>query len=848
VRQSSPIYAHDLRPIQWNDVGADDSAWFATRPRSAVRDFFDVCEQSPDALEASVWALERAGGSLAAGGVEQQVAAAREVMRQARDGDWQPLERHLAVEGARYARSGLPLSVWYGIANRFHDKVVARAVETYSADAARLTEVLLMFSEYLERALSIIAAEYYAAKDNRERALSVRHSRVIDAAPDPVIEIDEHGWVTEWNAAAELTFGYTRDAAVGQPLTALIVPERLHAQHDAGVAHMLATSEQRVHGKRRRLTARRSDGSELQVELTLVAAGRLDGSRGIIGYLRDLSDQQHAEESSAVRDHALEQAAFGIVMTNPATREILNVNPAYARLLGYEPSELIGSTGHRLVPRGEPRIAEIQQRLDEQRHHTYEVRLTRKDGSTVSVLASTSTVETRSGAAIRISSVIDNSQRDVLEQERAVAKHVLERSAARLEILSNTGHEFAAASGDIEMLLGRVARRLAEVIGDGCTIRLVSRDGEWLEPTTTFHHPDPDIRAEIGPIFASSRDPISSGISGKVARTGIGELLPVTDTQTVVRLAAPAFQSVLSRIGVSSVLVIPLRSRGKTVGVIGFVRNRPGNPYTVDDQHLAQDLADRAGLAIDNATLVATLEQRVTERTAALEAANDELEAFSYSVSHDLRTPLRAVDGFSRLLMSDYREVFDDRAQHYMTRIRTATQRMASLIDDLLNLAQITRGSLDLSIQDLSALATDVVSELQKRDPARTIPVHIAPAVIARVDPNLVRAMFENLFGNAWKFTAKHDGAEIWFGVDAGIFYVRDTGAGFDMAFVEKLFRPFQRLHAVKEYEGSGIGLATVHRIVARHGGQIWAEAAVGKGATFYFTLGSQGDSHGRTA
>jgi signal transduction histidine kinase len=168
---------------------------------------------------------------------------------------------------------------------------------------------------------------------------------------------------------------------------------------------------------------------------------------------------------------------------------------------------------------------------------------------------------------------------------------------------------------------------------------------------------------------------------------------------------------------------------------------------------------------------------------------------------------------------------------------------MAQLIDDLLDLGRIARASLTATSVDLSALAGDVLAEIQKHEPDRTVGVHIEAGLLARGDARLVRILLENLLCNAWKFTARQPAAEIHVGAEAGAFYVRDTGAGFDMAYVEKLFLPFQRLHADREYEGTGIGLATVHRIVTRHGGRIWADAALGRGATFFFTLG---DSHDR--
>ena len=774
------------------------------------------------------------------GGVERLVEDADAWLRCAFLGDWRPLEHNLRGLGLRYARMGLALSAWFGIVKLFSNAITARAVASHAAEPGRLAAALFVLGEFTEHALTALADGYTTARQQREHEVKVRHSRVIDAALDAVVEIDEDDTITEFNPGAEQMFGLRKAAVLGRSFTTALLPARLHDRHRAELARML--SDGPIHVARRvERTALRADGSELVVELTLVVTDRPDGGRSFVAFMRDLTEHKRAEESTALHTHALEQAQFGIVVSDPATLEIKSVNPAYTRLVGYTAAELLGSTKINLIAEDSlPAMGEIATTLRDRGSHTYELRLRRKDGTSVPVLASSSTIKTASGSAMRISTVIDLSQRDALERARAGAMDALARSAARLAVVSETGQQFAAASGDIELVLGLVARRLGEILGEGCAVRLISEDGGWLEPSTSFYHEDPALRALAGEVLGSARQRIGDGLAGMVAATGEPILIPQIETERFLSLTAPVFRELFQRVGVASALAVPLRSHGRTIGVVSLLRSAPGRPYTVDDQRLAQDLADRAGLAIDNAVLVATLEQRVGERTAALEAANRDLEAFSYSVSHDLRTPLRAIDGFSRILVADYDDRLDDRARHYLQRIRTGTQRMAALIDDLLNLARITRTPLSIGALDVSALAAEVVAELRKREPERAVAVHIAPGLTARADARMLRIVLENLFGNAWKFTANHAGAEIWFGAEAGTFHVRDTGAGFDMAYAQKLFLPFQRLHAVKEYEGTGIGLATVSRIVGHHGGRIWAEAAVDAGATFWFTLGER--------
>jgi signal transduction histidine kinase len=253
-----------------------------------------------------------------------------------------------------------------------------------------------------------------------------------------------------------------------------------------------------------------------------------------------------------------------------------------------------------------------------------------------------------------------------------------------------------------------------------------------------------------------------------------------------------------------------------------------------------------------------TLELRVQERTAALTLANKELEAFSYSVSHDLRAPLRSIDGFSKILLERYSPALDERGQDYLHRVRAAAQRMGQLIDDMLGLSRIGRAEMRREPVALSALAAEIMGELREREPERTVEAVIQPDIVAVGDPELLRIVLTNLLGNAWKFSREREIARIEFGVmerdHQQVYYIRDNGAGFDMTYVDKLFSPFQRLHTEVEFSGTGIGLAIVQRIVHRHGGTAWAESIVGQGATFYFTLtpeggtnhGDAGDSPGR--
>ncbi len=237
------------------------------------------------------------------------------------------------------------------------------------------------------------------------------------------------------------------------------------------------------------------------------------------------------------------------------------------------------------------------------------------------------------------------------------------------------------------------------------------------------------------------------------------------------------------------------------------------------------------------------LEQRVEERTRQLMAANRELETFSYSVSHDLRGPLEIINGFSHILLTEHGGRLDAGAREYVQQINAATQRMAELIDDLLNLSRVSTTSMHRENVDLSEMARSIADQLRRREPSRNVDFVIQNCPVVKGDSRLLRIVMENLLRNAWKYTSHRQQARIEIGCEQRLgqtaFFLRDNGAGFDPALADRLFKPFQRLHATSEFPGTGIGLATVQRIISRHGGEVWAEGAVNQGATFYFTLGS---------
>ena len=389
--------------------------------------------------------------------------------------------------------------------------------------------------------------------------------------------------------------------------------------------------------------------------------------------------------------------------------------------------------------------------------------------------------------------------------------------------------EQLASAADMDTVLDLITVKATELLGSHGSAMMRFDEARDLLVTASAHNIAPELFERI-----TARPGV--GLTGRAFQ----ERRPMwtRNAPTDESLNPPEGDAAraVEEVGVGAVLAVPVIVRDEAYGALNVFY--PGtHDFSDDEVRLLQTLADSAAVAIGNARFI----EEIQQRTAELDATNQELEAFSYSVSHDQRAPLRGIDGFSQALLNEYSDVLDEQAQHYLERVRTGSQRMGQLIDDLLALSQVTRGEMRRENVDLSELARTIVTGLQERDPERQVEFVIQDGVVLNGDTRLLRVALENLLGNAWKYTGKKQEARIEFGLteDDGkrTCFIRDDGSGFDMAYADRLFGAFQRLHDASEFEGSGIGLATVQRIIHRHGGRIWAESAVGEGATFYFTL-----------
>jgi PAS domain S-box-containing protein len=645
-----------------------------------------------------------------------------------------------------------------------------------------------------------------ALRDSEERfRLSVE-----GAAEYAIILLDREGFVVNWNAGAERIKGYKSEEIIGRSFSVFYPPEDVVA----GIPAMelrVATEQGRWEGDGWRV---RADGTRFWASVLLTAlkddAGNL---RGFSKLTRDITERNQALlKAGALQSAIFNSANFSSIATDAkGIIQIFNVGAEH--MLGYtaaevmnritpadisDPQEVIARAEALSLELGTPIAAGFEAlvfKASRGIEDIYQLTYVRKDGSRFPAVVSVTALRDAQEAIIGYLLIgTDNTA-------RKLASDALRKSEAQL----NT---------------------IIENLDEGVLVS--DLDGELLHS----NHVAQELRGYAG--LDESRGH-RGGFADAFELSGLDGMVMPKDKWPLARILRG------EKLHGVEVRIRRIHADWKRVFSYGgtLVRDAGGQPLMAIATF--SDITERRQAADLIHQLNTDLEQRVAERTAQLQTANNELEAFCYSVSHDLRAPLRSLDGFSLALLEDYSDKLDAQGRKYLDRIRAGSQRMGQLIDDLLSLSRVSRGEVSRELVDLSKMAREVADELRATAPERDAEFVVADGLIAETDGRLLRIVLTNLFGNAWKFTAKQRHARIEFGSTgenrSKEYFMRDNGAGFDEAYSGKLFGAFQRLHAASDFPGTGIGLATVQRIIQRQGGRVWAEGKVEQGATFHFTL-----------
>jgi len=617
------------------------------------------------------------------------------------------------------------------------------------------------------------------------RSLSSRHEAILAAVPEIIMEVDNNKVYTWANSVGIKFFG---EDVIGKETAFYFEGEQ--DTYDT-VMPLFNGAEDIIYVESRQ---RRRDGEKRLLACWCRALKDENGNvKGVLSSAYDITDRKQAEAALRVSEERYRKAFMtspdSIVITRLSDGMFVSINKGFTEISGYTEEEIVGKTSLEINiwknPEDRRKIVEGLKAKGEVRN--YEACFLTKDGEIYGLMSA---------------SIIElNGEPHIIN----ITRDITERKQAEKAIM--------ASEEKYRNLFDNAVEGVFQTTPEGWLISVNMAFSRMFG----YESPEEAIKTvtDIGRQMYASPD------ERKRAVIILSETGYLKD-----------FQCRMCRKD-GSIFWASINAR--------FTKSPDGIPFF---EGFILDITDRRKAEEIINKLNAELEQRVIERTAQLEAVNRDLESFSYSVSHDLRAPLRSIDGFSQALLEEYQEKLDDTGKGYLERVHKATKKMGFLIDDLLKLSKVTRSELNRDSVDLSKMIRAIAEAQQKSNPGRAVDMTVQEEIIVQGDPYLMQIVLGNMMDNAWKFTGKEAHPQVEFGTTVRdgktVCFIRDNGVGFDMAYAGKLFGAFQRLHTKEEFAGTGIGLATVKRIINRHGGHVWAEGEVGKGATFYFTLPSQ--------
>lgn len=694
-----------------------------------------------------------------------------------------------------------------------------------------------------KRQLTDALAAARATNEQLEARVRVRLGGIVSSAMDAIISVDSSQTIVLFNAAAEAMFRCTEEEVLGQPLDRFI-PERFrvaHQRHVEGFGQTGVTSRSmRSLGS---LNGVRADGEEFPIEASISQTVEA-GQKIYTVILRDITERRRNEAATALLAAIVDSSTDAIV-SKDLNGTVTSWNAGAERMFGYAAEEMIGQPIVRIIP---------QDRLGEEDNILSRIKLGRevenfdtvrqtKTGEEIHVSVGVSPIRDAQGRIVGASKVA----RDITERRRAEEKiHQLnaeleQRVAVRTAELEAANLELRHSRAELKSLFESLPGLYLVLAPD---FKIVAASDAYLKATMTTR--EGIVGRGMFEVFPDNPDePEATGVSN--LRASLCRVLEkkVSDTMAVQKYDVRRPDGVFEE-RYWSPINSPVLGTDQQVQYIvhrveevtEFVRSK--------SRHVGGSAELSARMEQMEAEIFQS-SQRMQAVNLQLEAANKELESFSYSVSHDLRAPLRAMDGFSRALLEDCGKHMPEEGMRYIKIIRTSAQRMGCLIDDLLSFSRLSRAMLNTRVIDTAKLVKDALNELRSLQEGRRIDLRIGDLPDCEADPALLKQVWINLLSNAFKYSHKRDSAVIEIGCKTegqiNIYFVRDNGTGFDMRYAHKLFGVFQRLHRAEDYEGTGVGLAIVQRIIHRHGGKVWAEAVVDQGATFYFTLKGENPS-----